>query len=72
MSLCIECAVQHHDFHEVPAPVRRSYAPNANGKRPQALIDGKKYCLSQLRLYHVPCDDCHRVSGALFVSSEEE
>jgi hypothetical protein len=71
MSLCIECAVQYHDFREIPSPVRRSYG-SGNGTRPQAFIDGKKHSLNQLRLYHVPCDHCHRVSGALFVSTDEE
>jgi hypothetical protein len=72
MSLCIECAVQYHDFHEVASPVRRSYGNNGNGRRPQALIDGKRHSLNLVRLFHLSCDHCHRVSGSLFVSSEEE
>jgi hypothetical protein len=70
MSLCIECAVQYHDFHEIPSSVRGFYGNRGEGRYPEALIDGKRHCLNHVRLYHVPCDHCHRVSGALFVSTE--
>jgi hypothetical protein len=38
---------------------------------PEALIDGKKHRLNHVALYHVPCEHCRRVSGALFVSRED-
>lgn len=71
MSLCIECAMQYHDYNEI-----RLSTPDAersrNGRYPEAFIDGKKHRLNQVSRYHMPCDHCHRVSSALFMSPEEE
>ena len=71
MSLCIECAVHHHQFQEIPLASVSARSSASGAKQREALIDGKKHRLNHVRPLHVPCDDCRRVSGALFVAPEE-
>ena len=71
MSICIECALQNHEFLEVPVPARGANGSSQASSPPHALIDGREHDLNYVRLYHIPCDDCRRVSGALFVAKED-
>ena len=70
MSICIECAMQHHDFQEIPILSRPTNGDGSGANLPEAWIDGKRHKLNGVGLYHVPCDDCRRVSNVLFVSKE--
>jgi hypothetical protein len=71
MSICVECAVQYHDLKEIPMPFYKTKGNPDGVNSPEALIDGKKHRLSHVALYHVPCEHCRRVSGALFVPRED-
>jgi len=38
---------------------------------PEAWIDGKRYKLDHVALYHVACDQCRRVRGSLYMPAED-
>jgi len=71
MSICIECAVAHHEFREILVSPEDGTAGRGGIKLREAWIDGKRYRLDHVALYHVPCDQCRRVKSSLFVSADD-
>jgi hypothetical protein len=69
MSICIECAVKHHDFEEI-LHTSKSDCTYDERAFPEARIDGEKYRLGLVAPYHVACDHCHRVMGSLFMPED--
>jgi hypothetical protein len=71
MSICIECAISHHDFEEI---LRSSNGEGVCNERalPEAWIDGRKYKLGPVAPYHVACDQCHRVTSSLFMPDDRD
>jgi len=71
MSICIECALAYHEFKEIlPALNHDAVAPRRETS-PEAWIDGKRYRLGHVASYHIPCDQCRRVRGSLFVPADD-
>ncbi len=70
MSICIECAVEHHDFREVTNVPACSGTWTEAGFR-EAWIDGRKYKLRNVSAYHVSCNDCHRLGVILFMPAKD-
>jgi len=71
MSICIECAVAHHEFREILPPPEDGTAGRGRIILPEAWIDGKRYKLDHVALYHVACDQCRRVRGSLYMPAED-
>ena len=71
MSICIECALTYHDFQEILPPPRYGEAASTRETSPEAWIDGKRYKLGLVALYHVPCDQCRRVRGSLYMPADD-
>jgi hypothetical protein len=70
MSVCIECAIDRHDFEEMK---HRSLS-KGTGRRAgvnAAFIDGRQHRLCRVLPYHVSCDDCHRIGTILYVPDGE-
>ena len=71
MSICIECALAYHEFKEIVPPFGRGPSVPRKGVLPEAWIDGKRHRLGHVASYHVPCDQCRRVSGSLYMPADD-
>lgn len=71
MSICIDCALAYHDFKEIPPPFDCGVAAQRTETSPEAWIDGKRYRLGLVASYHVPCDQCRRVRGSLYMPADD-
>jgi hypothetical protein len=63
-TICIDCAVRRSDFREVKRGISSTDDPQRLLK---AVIGGKRYILSRVGPFHVPCDQCGRVNDRLYV-----
>jgi hypothetical protein len=71
MCICIECAVKHHDFREVSRTAGRRDGAVPAASFAEAWIDGKRHRLGRVRQFHVPCEQCKKVTSSLYLSEDE-
>jgi hypothetical protein len=71
MTICIECAVRYHEFREIQPSPRSVKVTSGRTMLPEAWIDGKRYRLDHVALYHVPCDQCRSVKGTLYTQTDD-
>ena len=67
MGLCIECALRHHDFHEL---IGRGTDMDGLPETllPQVLIDGRRHVLLSYALTRQErCTECNRTTPNLYV-----
>ena len=70
-SLCIECALRHHDFREILGRGTDDYDLSSETPLPEAWIAGRRYrLLPYAGGQETMCSECNRSVASLYMPAE--